>query len=444
MIFSKDFFIGASTAAHQVEGNNIHSDYWAMEQMEYSSFVEPSLDAVDHYNRYEEDIQMLADAGLNAYRFSIEWARIEPEKDKFDEAEVEHYRKVIACCKRHGVEPIVTLHHFTSPKWLICDGGWDDEMVVERFAIYAKYIAKQLGSEIRYICTINEANMRLQIRAISERFMKMMQAKMEATNNSEAQPKDKKEEKLEGQVQVGINLSDPMERMKLGAMENAKIFGTPQPHTFVSSASDEGDLLVCKAHQAAKAAIKSVRPEIKVGITLSVHDIQWIEGGEERAKAEWEEEFSHYVPYIQEDDFFGLQNYTRSVYGPDGIEAAPEGAALTQMDYEVYPEALEHVIRKVTGELPGMPIMITENGIGTNDDAQRIAFIKVALDGVKNCMDDGIPVIGYCHWSLMDNFEWQKGYQMTFGLCAVDRTTQERKPKESLAFLGSYCKKWVI
>lgn len=110
------------------------------------------------------------------------------------------------------------------------------------------------------------------------------------------------------------------------------------------------------------------------------------------------------------------------------------------MDYEVYPEALEHVIRKVNSELPGMPIMITENGIATSDDVQRIEFIKAVMDGVKNCINDGIPVIGYCHWSLMDNFEWQKGYQMTFGLCAVDRTTQERHPKGSLEFLGSYNK----
>ena len=204
-VFSNEFLIGASTAAHQVEGNNVHSDYWAMEQMKYSSFVEPSLEAVDHYHRYEEDIKMLADAGLNAYRFSIEWARIEKEKDVFDEEEVAHYRDVIACCKKNGVEPIVTLHHFTSPKWLICEGGWDDEMVIERFAIYAKYIAEQLGSEIHYICTINEANMRLQIKAIAERFMKMMKAKMEAGNCSAPQNKEK-EEKLEGQVQVGINL----------------------------------------------------------------------------------------------------------------------------------------------------------------------------------------------------------------------------------------------
>lgn len=440
--FAEGFYIGASTAAHQVEGNNIHSDYWAMEQMEYSSFVEPSLDAVDHYNRYEQDIKMLADAGCNAYRFSIEWARVEPEKGFFDEAEVEHYRKVIKCCHENSVEAIVTLHHFTSPKWLICEGGWDDEKVVAYFAHYAKYIAEQLGDEIHYICTINEANMRLQIKAISERFMKQMQAKMAAEQTKEAVNKqeDTQNINLEGQVQVGINLNNPMERMKLTAMENVKIFGTAQPHTFVSSATEEGDLIVIKAHQAAKEAIKSVKPNLKVGITLSVHDIQFVEGGEERALHEWEEEFTHYIPYIKNDDFFGLQNYTRSIYGLDGILPIPEGAERTQMDYEVYPEALENVIRRVNGDMPGVDIMITENGIGTANDAQRITFIQKALCGVKNCIEDGIPVIGYCHWSLMDNFEWQKGYQMTFGLCAVDRNTQCRMPKASLDFLGSYAK----
>ncbi len=435
--FEKGFFVGASTAAHQVEGNNIYSDYWAMEQMEYSSFVEPSLDAVDHYHHYEEDIKMMAEAGLNAYRFSVEWARIEPEKGVYDEREVAHYRDVIRCCRENGIEPIITLHHFTSPKWLVCEGGWENEAVIDLFAAYAKYITEQLGEEISYICTINEANMRLQIGALMERFKKQMMAKMAAAQqNVNAQP-EKKEESMEGQVQVGLNLSNPMERMKLTAMENVKIFGTPQPANFVSGASENGDMIVIRAHQAAKAAIKSVRPEIKVGITLSLHDIQTIEGGEARGQKEWEEEFAHYIPYIKEDDFFGLQNYTRSIYGPDGIVPVKD-APMTQMDYEIYPQALEHVIRRVHTEMPGVPIMITENGIGISDDTIRVSFIETALAGVQNCIADGIPVIGYCHWSLMDNFEWQKGYAMTFGLVAVDRTIQKRLPKPSLAYLGSY------
>ncbi len=106
--FSPDFLIGAATAAHQVEGNNTGSDCWAMEHMEHTTYNEPSLDAVDHYHRYREDIRLMAEAGLNAYRFSTEWARIEPEEGRFDEAEALHYLDVIRCCREYGLEPVVT------------------------------------------------------------------------------------------------------------------------------------------------------------------------------------------------------------------------------------------------------------------------------------------------------------------------------------------------
>ncbi len=426
--FNADFLVGAATAAHQVEGNNIHSDYWAMEHMETTSFAEPSGDAVDHYNRYEEDIKALADAGLNAYRFSIEWARIEPEQGKYDEKEVEHYRRVIACCKENGVEPIVTLLHFTSPKWLIEQGGWEAESTVEYFAAYAKYITEQLGSEIKYICTINEANMGIQIAMISERYMKQMKAAAAAQKNAESGDK-------EGKVQVGINLEKMMANRKKAAEENIKVFGTDTPQVFVSARTAAGDAIVGKAHMAARAAIKSVNPEIQVGITLSLHDIQPAEGGGQNAAKEWEEEFAHYIPYIKDDDFFGLQNYTRTIIGAEGTLPVPEGAQVTQMDYENYPEALEHVIRRVYEELP-MPIIVTENGIAADDDKVRVEFVEKATDGVARCIADGIPVKGYMYWSLLDNFEWQKGFSMTFGLMAVDRTTQTRYPKASLSVLG--------
>ena len=169
MAFPKGFMIGAATAAHQVEGNNVHSDYWLQEHMPHTSFTEPSGDACDHYTRYAEDIELLANAGLTAYRFSIEWARIEPEEGQFDEPEIEHYRQVIRCCRDYGVEPVVTLHHFTSPAWLIRKGGWEAESTVEYFRRYAACVAEQLGGELNYICTINEANMGLQLAAISKR-----------------------------------------------------------------------------------------------------------------------------------------------------------------------------------------------------------------------------------------------------------------------------------
>ena len=429
MAFPKGFMIGAATAAHQVEGNNIHSDYWLQEHLPHSSFAEPSGDACDHYHRYAEDIRLLAEAGLNTYRFSVEWARIEPEEGKFDETEIEHYRSVIRCCREHGVEPIVTLHHFTSPAWLIRKGGWESESTVEDFRRYAAYVTEKLGAELDYICTINEANMGLQLAAISKRFMLMAeQAKKAAASGAK---------KAEGTVQVGMNFEKMMENMKFAAMENAQAFGTPQPQIFVSARTPEGDSLVMRAHQAAKEAIKAIRPEIQVGLTLSLHDLQAFPGGEGFADAAWDEEFRHYLPYIEDDDFLGVQNYTRTQYGPQGQLPCPEGAELTQMDYEFYPEALEHVIRRVREDFKG-DLIVTENGIAVADDSRRVEFIRRALAGVENCLADGIPVKGYCCWSLMDNFEWQKGYSMTFGLIAVDRATQRRTPKESLSVLGGY------
>lgn len=427
--FPQGFMVGASTAAHQVEGNNVHSDYWLQENVEHSQFVEPSGEAVDHYHRYEEDIRLMAEAGLNAYRFSIEWARIEPKQGEFDENEIAHYRKVIACCKENGVEPVVTLHHFTSPAWVISRGGWENEEVVDWFASYVQYVVKHLGSELRYICTINEANMRLQLAAIMKKYMGKM-----AGGSQEAKSAPK-----EGDVQVGLNLDQGMNTMMLGMMECAKAFGLQDPrgiHTFVSMCTPEGDILVMKAHQAAKKVIKELYPDIKVGLTLSLHDMQPAAGGEDAAHKEWEEEFSHYLPYIAEDDFLGVQSYTRQCFDEKGNKYTPEGVELTQMGYEFYPQAIANVVRAVAKEFKGN-LIVTENGVATADDSRRQEYIKEATAGLQACIADGIPLKGYLHWSLMDNFEWQKGFSMQFGLIAVDRSNMKRTPKESLSLLGS-------
>lgn len=425
--FEEGFLLGAATAAHQVEGNNIHSDCWVAEHLPHTTYMEPSLDACDHYNRYEEDIKLLADAGCNAYRFSIEWARIEPEEGHFAEAEAEHYRKVIACCRANGVEPLVTLHHFSSPAWLIRKGGWEAKSTVEYFARYVRYVMERLGRELRYVCTINEANMGVQVAAISERYRRQMMAAEEKMRSGGA---------AEGQVQVGMNLSRMMENRKLAAAENVEAFGTPQPQTFTSARTPEGDRLVMEAHKSARAVIREVAPWVKVGLSLSLHDIQAVPGGEALAAKEWEDEFLHYLPAIREDDFLGVQNYTRSQIGADGILPVPEGAETTQMGYEFYPQAIGAVIRRVAESFKG-DLIVTENGIAASDDARRVAFLDAATEGVARCIKDGFPVKGYFCWSLLDNFEWQKGYAMTFGLIAVDRATQTRSPKQSLAFWGN-------
>ncbi len=433
--FEHGFLLGAATAAHQVEGNNKNSDCWAMEHMEHTSFIEPSLEAVDHYNRYKEDIKLIATTGLNTYRFSIEWARIEPEEGVFDESEIEHYRDVIRTCRKHGIEPMVTLHHFSSPIWIISKGGWEATSIVNDFAKYSKYVIGKLGVDLNYVCTINEANIGLQIAAIGERYRRQMKAQMVKAQDHTTT------DQTDGTIPMGINLEKMMANQKAVKEENKEIFGVEQVHNFTSMRSEEGDLLIMKAHEAARKSIKEIAPHIQVGITLSLHDMQVIEeGGEAYAKKEWQDEFDHYLPYIEEDDFLGVQNYTRSLFGAQGPLPYPDDAEITQMNYEFYPEALEKIIRRVSKDFKG-DLFVTENGIATADDNRRIAFIETALTGVMNCLQDGIPIKGYYYWSLMDNFEWQKGYVMTFGLIEVERATQKRHPKASMSYLGSWVNK---
>ncbi len=423
-IFNKDFMLGAATAAHQVEGNNVNSDFWTLENLPGSMYKEPSLDAVDHYHRYEEDIKLLAAAGLNSYRFSIEWARIEPIKGEFDRIEIKHYRKVLECCYENGVIPIVTLHHFSSPKWLITEGGWESETTVEYFGEYCKYLISELGDRISYICTINEANMGVQI----SRIMKEYQVKMAKTSEAQSANAD---------IQVGINIDiqSAMEKYYRAAGEAFKV-DPRKLSTFHDPRSSKGDLIIMKCHERARKIIKEINPSIKVGLTMSLYDYQAQLGGEEYVKSLWDEDFLHYLPFIQEDDFFGVQNYTRKVFGPKGKIEPDENTRLTEVGNEFYPESLAGVLRYVSRYWK-KPIIVTENGIATSNDKDRVEFIQEALASLYQCMEEGIEVLGYMHWSLLDNFEWQLGYTPKFGLISVDRKTQTRYAKESLSVLGN-------
>ena len=413
-----DFLIGAATAAHQVEGNNRHSDYWIMEHVKHSDFAEPSGLACDHYNRYDEDIRLLAEAGCNAYRFGIEWARIEPEEGRFDPDEILHYRRVLDCCREHGVMPVVTLMHFSSPTWLIGKGGWGSRAVVDYFSRYVRYVAEQLGNRLSYICTINEANMGIQLHKVIRDMMKAGK-------------------RTEGGVQVGQSSGLDMKNILLGMLEQGRAFHTSplKINSFLKPRSEKTERFVMEAHIAAKKAIKEVLPEAKVGLTLSLFDYQPTRAGKNAAVKLWKEDFGWYLPYIREDDFLGVQNYSRKIVDENGaLEPAPD-APLTQMGYEDYPRSIGHVLMRVARHFPG-ELMVTENGIATSDDERRCAFIREALESVMAAKKRGVPVTGYFHWSLLDNFEWQAGFDKTFGLIAVDRATQIRYPKNSLKVLG--------
>lgn len=296
-------------------------------------------------------------------------------------------------------------------------GGWENEDTPARFANYCEHVVEKLGSLLTYVCTINEANMGLQLAS-------MIRDRMS---------------KSQSDVQVGINFDkNPLEE-KMNQLKETykKIFGVSEPQHFLSQRTENGDLIIMQAHKQAKEKMKRINSDLKIGLTLSLHDFQAAEGGEQFVVKEWEQEFAHYIPFIEEDDFIGVQNYTRKIIGPNGVAQKANSGRVTQMGYAYYPEALEHVIRKVHQDLK-IPIIVTENGISTADDQDRIDFIRTVMSGVESCIADGIPVLGYMQWSLLDNFEWQLGFSKTFGLIAVNRETKERLPKGSLGVLGSY------
>lgn len=413
------FLIGAATAPHQVEGGNTTSDCWVMEQLKHSDYAEPSGDACDHYNRYEEDIKLLAASGCNAYRFGIEWARVEPMAGRFDDAAIDHYRQVIRCCQENGITPIVTLHHFSSPSWLISKGGWGEKYAVAAFAWYVRKVVQELGEHLPYICTINEANMGFQLQKIAADMMKA--------------------NKKEGSVQVGTNTKLDMKAIMLGMVEQGRVFKCSPfaVNNYLKPRNLEKEKLIMEAHRAAVKEIKAIRPQIKVGLTLSLFDYQAVSGGEAAARRLWQEDFGWYLPYIATDDFLGVQNYSRKIVDKNGAREPAADAPVTQMGYEDYPASIGNVLRRVAKAFKG-DLIVTENGIATSDDTRRCAFIKEAVAAVYRAREDGVPVKGYLHWSLLDNFEWQAGFGKTFGLIAVDRKTQKRYPKESLGVLGTF------
>ena len=188
-------------------------------------------------------------------------------------------------------------------------------------------------------------------------------------------------------------------------------------------------------HKAGYAAIKSVRPDLPVGVALAIVDDQAV-GENSRRDAKRKEIYADWLEAAKTGDFIGVQNYGRQQLDENGPMAPPPGAELTQMGEEFFPASLEGAIR-YAHESTGLPIIVTENGIGTTDDSQRVAYIPQAIAGVGRALADGVPVLGYCHWSLLDNYEWIFGYRPRLGLVEVDRNTFKRTPKPSAYIYGA-------
>jgi beta-glucosidase len=386
--FPEGFLWGTATAAHQIEGGNTNNDWWAWEHNPDSGCAESSGDACDSFHRWREDVDLVANLGLGAYRFSLEWSRIEPAEGEWSIAALDHYRRICAACFGRGIQPVVTFHHFTTPLWLAARGGWEAPDAPERFARFVEHAVAHLGDLIGWACTINEPN-------------------------------------VIGVMGYTVGGFPPGVTRALGR------------HVAVNEA-------LVRAHRLAVEALRAGPGNFPVGLTLSMTELVAAEGGEEGKERAQELLEDTFLRATGGDDFIGVQCYTRMRFGPKGRLLGPEeGVPVTQMGYEYWPQALEHTVRRAA-EVTGVPVLVTENGIGTEDDAQRIRFIAEALEGVRRCLDDGVDVRGYCAWSLLDNFEWAFGYGPKFGLVAVDRATFERRPKPSALWFSNLAKTNVL
>jgi beta-glucosidase len=378
--FPQGFRWGTATAAHQIEGGNTNNDWWRWEHTPGSGVAEPSGDACDSWHRWAEDVDLVAGMGLDHYRFSIEWSRIEPAPGEWSVAALDHYRRECDYLRDRGVEPVVTLHHFTTPTWLADDGGWEKETVTDRFAEFCHRSAAALGDAAGRICTLNEPNV---------------------------------------------------------VATMGYVMGMFPPGRTDPGAAKAVTANLAAAHRKAVDAVRAAAPGTPVGMTLSMTDYQPAEGGEERTAHIREIHEDVFLEATAGDDFLGVQTYTRMRIGPDGWVGPEPGVPVLPMGYELWPDALAACLRRAWDVTGGkVPLWVTENGIGTDDDQQRIEFVADALRGVLDVIAEGVQVDGYTYWSLLDNFEWAFGYRPHFGLVAVDRNTFERRPKRSASWFS--------
>ena len=375
--FPKDFLWGTATSAYQVEGGIENCDW---------SKVYPAGKACDHYNRYEQDFDLLKKLNQNAYRFSIEWSRIEPEEGKFDQKEIEHYRQVLLALKKRKIKSVVTLWHWTIPLWLAKKGGWINKKAIDYFTRYTKVIVEELGDLIDFWLTLNEP-----------------------------------------MVHIG----------------NGHLRGNfpPQEKNIFKARKVFNNLI--EGHRKSYHAIHAKYPKAKVGITKLTNYFEparkWCPLERFIARFlhyQWNHRFLKKIKNCL--DYIGLDYYfhDRIVFYPPFKRNFNK--ITSDLGWEIYPEGIYWVLKYLANF--EKPIYITENGLADAKDKLRKDFIKNHLYWVHKAIEEGVDVKGYFHWSLMDNFEWDKGFDPRFGLIEIDYKTLERKIRPSALFYAKICK----
>jgi beta-glucosidase len=394
--FPEGFLWGAATAGHQVEGDNDNSDIWFLEQQQPSVFREPSGKACNSWEMWHDDLQLVADLGLNAYRFSVEWARVEPTPGVFSPAALAHYEAMVNRCPELGLAPIVTFNHFATPHWFAMCGGFLVDEAASAFATYCSRVMEAFGDRIAYAVTMNEPNL---FRMLAWVDLPSFVRDLERTTLDSAS--------------------------RSAGVDRYRVSNVVLPEDF-----DAMQAGLEAGHRAARAAIKAHRDDLPVGFSIAMIDDQVVGDDSSVRDRKRAEAYDHWLAVAADDDFLGVQNYERRWYDGEG-EVVPDATALkNDMGSAIDPRSLEGAVRYAY-ERSQVPILVTEHGMSTHDDSLRAQFIGPALAGLHDAMSDGVPVLGYMHWTLLDNFEWIFGFDGQLGLVAVDRSTFARTPKPS-------------
>ncbi|MBI2677123.1 MAG: glycoside hydrolase family 1 protein [Candidatus Yanofskybacteria bacterium] len=401
--FPKNFLWGSATSSYQVEGGIENNDWasccdpklqWASLQnfamMPIVGGVPCAGRATDHYNLYEKDFDIAKKLNHNAHRFSIEWSRIEPEEGKFDEKEIEHYRKVLQALRDRGIEPFVTLWHFTLPTWFAKIGGFENPKAPEIFARYCGFVVGRLAASAKAM------------------------ASQEGTG-----------------AKFWMTINEPM---VYASKSYLKGVWPPFKRNFFAFKKVIKTLI--SSHLASHNMIKKINPELQVGIAknniytktnwnplnqIICQTFNWF----------WNLRFLNAITGFQ--DFIGLNYYHH--FAP-GIKEDLEKTEY--MNWEIYPKGIYHLLRDL--KRYNLPIYITENGLADAKDTKREKFIKDHLRWVWQAIQDGVDVRGYFYWSLLDNFEWTDGFGPRFGLVEIDYETMERKIRPSAWEYAEICK----
>ena len=404
--FPSDFLWGAATSSHQVEGQNRWNDWWESEQKGRLPYK--SGNACRHWVLYEQDFDLARSWGHNAHRFSIEWSRIEPARGEWKTDVIAHYRKVIRGLKKRAIEPLVTLNHFTIPSWLSHAGGWLNPRSVEFYTSYVEFVMDHLGQEVRYWLTLNEPTvyvMQCYINGIWPPFYKLAWVRA---------------------IKAFINLS------------RAHIAAYDLMHRY------RKDIMVSFAHNA-PVILPHDPSRLRDRVASFMRD-QIMNQAFFRLIGAWNNTSQQLSGHL---DFVALNYYTRVIIRSTGCGIAGILGRVTPhcrggvrgsesvMGWEIYPAGLGKVLKRFAKL--GLPLLVTENGVATDDESQRIRFLRAHVEKMAEAVEQGIDVRGYFYWSLIDNYEWEWGTQPHFGLAAVDYKSQQRRPRPCMEIFKRIC-----